>query len=143
MTKKELQQLHNLNREVEMWIKELERLKNGSLISGQVITGLPMNRCKKDRVGDLATSISDLEVFILHNLDRIQKLRREAMEYIDSIEDIVTRQIFYLRCVSGLSWGEVALTVGGGNSEEGVRKRFNRYFQNNSCCSGMSGTTVI
>lgn len=47
--------------------------------------------------------------------------------YIARIDDALTRRIFELRYIDGLSWAQVAKSVGGGNTAEAVRKRHNRY----------------
>ena len=49
--------------------------------------------------------------------------------YIAKIDDALTRRIFELRYIDGLSWAQVAKRVGGGNSVEGVRQRHNRYLR--------------
>ena len=49
--------------------------------------------------------------------------------YIARIDDALTRRIFELRYIDGLSWAQVAKRVGGGNSVEGVRQRHNRYLR--------------
>lgn len=48
--------------------------------------------------------------------------------YIGSIPDSLLRQILTLRFVDGLSWTAVAHKIGGGNTEESVKKAFYRFF---------------
>ena len=55
--------------------------------------------------------------------------RNRLERYIADIPDSLTRQIFALRFINGLSWVHIALDVGGGNTEEGVRKRVYRYLE--------------
>lgn len=56
------------------------------------------------------------------------KLKKQEIEsFIDSIEDSLTRRIFRLRFIEGKNWREVSANIGGGNSEEAVRKRVCRY----------------
>lgn len=51
----------------------------------------------------------------------------EIEEYIAGIEDSVMRQIIRYRYIDGLSWRQVAIRVGGGNTEDGVRKAQDRF----------------
>lgn len=55
--------------------------------------------------------------------------KQEAFDFISRIEDSQTRQIIFLRFIKGLSWGQVAVKIGGGNTDEGVRKRAVRYIR--------------
>lgn len=51
----------------------------------------------------------------------------EIEEYIAGIEDSVMRQIIRYRYIDGLSWRQVAVRVGGGNTEDSVRKAQDRF----------------
>ena len=57
--------------------------------------------------------------------------REEILDYIDTIEDSLTRQIFRYRHIDGLSWQTIALRVGGGNTKDSVRKVHDRYLDKN------------
>ena len=58
--------------------------------------------------------------------------RNRLERYISSIPDSLTRQIFTYRFVNGLNWHQTAMHVGGGNTDESVRKRVYRYLQSTS-----------
>ena len=60
----------------------------------------------------------------------LQDKRLEIDELIGEIDDSLTRQIITLRYVNGLTWGQVAAHIGGGNTADGVRKRCHRYLDN-------------
>ena len=60
-------------------------------------------------------------------IKELVKKKQEAFAFISSIEDSQTRQIIFLRFIKGMTWGQVAIKVGGGNTDEGVRKRAVRY----------------
>ena len=51
---------------------------------------------------------------------------QKIMEYIESIPDSRDRQIVYMRAVKNYSFGRIAKDLGGGNTEDGIRKRYNR-----------------
>ena len=50
-----------------------------------------------------------------------------AIEFIDSIPDPLTRFIFSCRYLDGMSYGEIARKLGGGNTSDGVRKIVDRH----------------
>ncbi|MCD8086475.1 MAG: hypothetical protein LUF28_09200 [Clostridiales bacterium] len=71
----------------------------------------------------------DLQAVIdAKHLQRIHE-RSRLERYIADIDDSLTRMIFRLRFVNGLSWRQVAASVGGGHTEDGVRMRVKRYLE--------------
>ena len=128
MTKAELEQIYYLNRELKMWETELERVRCKSLV-GSPLPGNSHGSGVSDKVADRAERIIELENRIIAKRDEIQRLRDEAVEYIYSIPDSLTRQIVYYRCVSLMSWRRVAYEVGGNNTPDGVRMIYNRFME--------------
>lgn len=126
MTKPELEQIYYLNRELKMWETELERVRCKSLV-GSPLPGVSHGSGVSDKVADRAERIIELENRIIAKRDEIQRLRDEAVEYIESIPDSLTRQIVYYRCVSLMNWRRVAYEVGGNNTPDGVRMIYNRF----------------
>ena len=51
------------------------------------------------------------------------------MEFIEGIEDSLTRQVFSYRFLDGYGWPGVAARVGGGNTSDSVRKIVERYIR--------------
>lgn len=47
------------------------------------------------------------------------------------VYDIITRQAIRFKYVNGLTWSQVAANIGGGSTEEGLRKSVQRFFQEN------------
>ena len=126
MTKAELEQIYYLNRELKLWETELERVRCKSLV-GSPLPGNSHGSGVSNKVADRAERIIELENRIIAKRDEIQRLRDEAVEYIYSIPDSLTRQIIYYRCVSLMSWRRVAYEVGGNNSPDGVRMIYSRF----------------
>ena len=129
MNKRELGQLYYLNREIEqdkLRLLELEAVATDVTVR---ITGLLHGTDLADKTA-LAAEIADLrnEIEIKIKLTIAQYNR--LMRYIHDVEDSFMRQVLMLRHVDGLSWGKVAICVGGGNTEEGVRKAYSRFFRN-------------
>ena len=129
MTKEELKQIYYLNREIKMWRKELERLQCKSLIKGQQITGMPHVPGANDKVGDLVATMADIEAIIRGKLAEIQMQRKRIIEYIDSIDDSLLRQIMFLRNVSCMSWNQIANELG--SNENCVKQIYSRHFRKN------------
>ena len=128
MTKSDLEQIYYLNRELKMWETELERVRCKSLV-GSPLPGNSHGSGFSDKVADRAERIIELENRIIAKRDEIQRLRDEAVEFIYSIPDSLTRQIIYYRCVSLMSWRRVAYEVGGYNTAESVRQIYSRFMR--------------
>lgn len=65
-------------------------------------------------------TLSELEMELLETLNDVE-------EFIASIKDSHMRRIISLRVVDGLSWNKVANRIGGGNTEDSVKKAFYRF----------------
>ena len=127
MTVKEMSQLYYLNREIEHLQRQLEELECLAEGTTQVITGMPHGSGTSDKVGRYAVRIADLRSMIDNRKARCWDELNRLNAYIDGVEDSLTRQILTLRYVNGLSWQQVADSVGGGISADGVRKIQQRY----------------
>lgn len=64
-----------------------------------------------------------------YRLERYQRELIEVEAFIDGIDDVLTQQVFILRFVKGYSWPKVAMEIGGGNTEDSVRKVCSRYLE--------------
>lgn len=67
-------------------------------------------------------TLSELEMELLETLNEVEI-------FISSIKDSHMRRIINLRIVEGLSWNNVARRIGGENTEDSVRKAFDRYMR--------------
>ena len=127
LTVKEMSQLYYLNREIEHLQRQLEELECLAEGTTQMITGMPHGSGTSDKVGRYAVRIADLRSMIDNRKARCWDELNRLNAYIDGVEDSLTRQILTLRYVNGLSWQQVADSVGGGISSDGVRKIQQRY----------------
>lgn len=129
MTIKELSQLYWLNREIEydqQRLKELES-KAGSPASPK-LDGMPKaGTVQGSRLEALASEIIDLQAIIAAKQIQCIHERQRLERYIATVPDSLTRMIMTFRFVNGLPWAQVAYSVGGGNTEESVKKRVYRY----------------
>ena len=127
MTLKELSQLYWLNREIEQDKKRLEELKDMSAISAVKLTGMPRgSSIAGSSIDRYVAEIVDLEAIIQAKIMQCLHERNRLERYIADIPDSLTRQIFTLRFINGLTWLQVAYHVGG-NTESSVRMICQRY----------------
>lgn len=131
MTLKELSQLYYLNREIEMDQRRLRELEAKALPGVQVITGMPHGAGVVDKVGDSAVEMADLQSIIEAKHQRCLYERSRLERYIAGIDDSSLRQIFTYRFINGLPWRQVAACIGGGNTEDSVKKQVYRHLRQN------------
>ena len=129
LTREELKQIYYINNEIKMWQKELDRLECKSLVKGQEITDMPRGSGTSDKVADLAIEKADIKLIIEGKLKEIQLQRKRIIEYIDSIDDSLLRQIMFFRNISCMTWKQIASELGGYNSEECIKKIYQRHFR--------------
>lgn len=130
MTVKELSQLYHLNREIEMDQKRLAELEAAvSCPHSPDMDGMPHAPGYSDALARNIAEIVDLKAIISAKQQQCLHERCRLERYISGISDSLTRMIFTLRFINGLSWYQIATHVGGGNTAEGVRKRVYRHLK--------------
>lgn len=107
----------------------LKNLENAVCPGTPVLTGMPHASGVKDKIGDLAAEIVDVEARIEYLEKEIDKHKNAIENFVCSIDDIYLRTIFRLRFERGLAWKTVATVVGGGNTEDNVRAACYRYLK--------------
>lgn len=131
MTLKELSQLYYLNREIENDRRRLEELE-AKLASPHSpnLSGMPRGTACKNEIESFVADIIDLMAIMAAKQQQCIYEHSRLMRYITEINDSLTREIFIFRFVNGLSWRQVAASVGGNNTEESVKKICYRYLDN-------------
>lgn len=125
--------LQRLNEHFELRIRlakaqeMLESLRAAACPGAAVLTGMPHAPGVKDKVGDLAAEIADMDARIEYLEAKIKQDEREILEYIRAIDDDQLRLIFRLRFIRCLTWGEVASVIGGRNTKDAVKSACYRY----------------
>ena len=130
MTKRELSQLYWLNREIEMdmtRLKELEEMASAPMAVN--MDGMPHGSGPGDALARVVAEIVDLKAIIAAKQQQCIHERSRLERYIADIPDSLTRQIFTLRFINGLSWNQVAQHIGGGNTQDSVRMTCDRYLK--------------
>lgn len=127
--------LEDLNRHLDL-ITDLEKAKdmlqslwNAAYPGGQVLTGMPHALGVKDKIGDLAMDIADLETEIEQLKRRVEESTSVVMPFISSIPDLQTKMVFRIRFCRGYAWKDVAALLGGGNTEASVKSLCYRYLE--------------
>jgi hypothetical protein len=127
VTKKELSQLYYLNREIEEQQRRLRELEESATSCTAHITGMPHASGVADEIGKYAAEIADMRGLLDLNLKKCFYELNRLNRYIASVEDSQMRMILSLRYINGLSWRQIACSIGGGNTENGVRMIHNRF----------------
>lgn len=130
MTLKELSQLYYLNREIERDTERLEALRARASAPGSPnYDGMSKSPSYENRLEHYIAEIVDLEAIIQAKITQCLHERNRLERYIAEIPDSLTRQIFQLRFINGLTWVQIAFSVGGGNTEASVKMICYRYIK--------------
>ena len=128
MTLKELSQLYYLNREIERDQERLEQLRARVSAPGSPnYDGMPKSPSFENRLERYIAEMVDLEAIIQAKITQCLHERNRLERYIAEIPDSLTRQIFQLLFINGLTWVQIAFSVGGGNTEGSVKMICYRY----------------
>jgi len=130
MTKQELSQLYYLNREIEHLKERITELECIATSSTSRITGMPHATDISDKVGKYAAEIVDLKELLDLNLKKCFYELNRLNRYIESIEDSEMRMIMSLRYINGLSWQQVAFSIGE-HDEQYPRRKHNAFLKKN------------
>ena len=126
LTKDELKQIYYINKEIQMWQRELEKIRSQGLVKSPTISDMPKGGQKFD-ISDYVSAIADYEAVIRGLLAKVQIQRKKIIEYIEGVDDSLMKQIIFYRCVSCMTWQKVADAVGGNNTENSVKKAYSRF----------------
>lgn len=122
--------------------KRIDEIEAGELVKDKVrggeggwqnfnIEGVPFKEYETRKTDLLTKRLllnqrkSTLEIL---EFDLLQKTN-EVEEFIVSVEDSRMRRIINLRFIENLSWSEVAIHIGGGNTEDSIKKAFYRFME--------------
>lgn len=129
MTKKELEQLYYLEKEINMCQTELDKIRSQSLIQSPSWQGAGGHSGVSDKVADMAIKEADLAKIIEGLLAESTLQKERIREYVDGIDDCRMRMIMKLRYIELKSWNYIASVLGGNNTANGVRMAHNRFLE--------------
>ena len=128
MTEKQLNQIYYLSKEKKMWenkLKEITEIK----AMGYENSSAGRSSEVSSPVVKLAEQREKIRDIISAKLVEISYVEREILEYINTIDDSLIRQIMIHRHIELKSWVQVANAIGGNNTAESVRKMHDRFLQ--------------
>jgi hypothetical protein len=130
MTLKELSQLYYLDKEIELDRERLVELRANLLCPRSPdYDGMPRNPNPENALERCVAEIVDLEDVIRAKIEQRIYERARLERYISDIPDSLTRQIFTLRFIEGLTWEDVAAKAGGNNTAKNCSNICYRYIR--------------
>lgn len=131
MTRKELERVYYLKRELKIWERRYDELLAD--ISQDTIApdGMPYSKTNKvsSPTESKAIQIADHAELINGHKAKIRIAIREVEAFIFGIEDPLTRQIVELRCIDCMKWADVADHIGSKETAESVRQIYCRFLK--------------
>lgn len=130
MTIKELSRLYYLNKLIERDESRLAELEARLSPGGMSFSRIPQAQKKcANTFEDAAIGMIELKERIL--AERGEYIReRDALEaYINSVKDCRMRLILTYRFVDLMSWTAIAMRIGGGNTDESIKKACYRFLE--------------
>lgn len=144
VTKEILNQYIDLKKEIEETREKIEKNKrqieklekDGNVVDSVTggkggiehfkIEGFPYPEYsrKKTLLYSRQTTLTNLELELMETINQIEL-------FISSVDDSLMRRIINLRFIEKLSWNKVADRIGGANTEDSVRKSFERFMKQN------------
>ena len=88
MTREELSQIYYINKEIVMWEKELEHIREASLMKSKEITDMPFANTNEtgDPVAELAMKMLDIEMIIVGKKKELEYKRMEILKFINDYQ---------------------------------------------------------
>lgn len=129
MSRKELERIFYLKKELSMWQDRLRELQYDIALSPKVIDGMPFQNTNStsDPTQQKAIRLAEVSNVIKGKIAEIQFSIAEIEKFIISIDDSLIRMIIEYRCVNLLKWEEIAGRLGEGYTAESVRQTYHRF----------------
>ena len=134
------ERIASTQRNIENIERRLQKIEAGEIvkdkvyggeggIQGFVIEGVPTAEYETLKTSLLRKKLLlEKQIEIRREQEEVVLLAlTEVEEFIGRIEESHIRRIVRFRVVDGLTWKQVAHRMGGGNTEDGVRKAFDRF----------------
>jgi len=128
MTKKKLSQLYCLNREIKEQQRRLSELEAIETSCAATITGMPKEHSVSDKLAKYTVEIADLKALLDLNLKKCYYELNRLNQYINNIEDGEMQLIFSLRYINGLTWLQIAFSIGE-HDEQYPRRKHNKFIE--------------
>ena len=129
MTNRELSQLYYLKQEIEMKRRKIHELETIAEDTASKIIGTPHPLGINDKIGTTAAEIAYIKAILSLNVQEYYYQYNRLLRYIETIDDSLVRQIMTYRYIDLMTWNDVADTIGGGNTEDSVKKKVYRFLE--------------
>ena len=129
MTLLELNEHFDLLEKLDKAEEVMRALRDASHPQSPKLSGMPRTPGVKDKVGDLAVELADMNSRIRFLQAEISRQEAPIEAFISEIEDDQTRMAFRLRFLRGLSWKEVSSVLGRFTSERSVSELCYKYLR--------------
>ena len=132
MTRKDLEKIYWLKRELKMWEDRLHELEADMAPDTPPHDGMPhsVTNAVKSPTEDKAIAIADHYSIIAGKAAELRMAIKEVETFIVNIEDPIVRQIIEYRCVKLKAWDDIADCMGRPNTAENVRQTYHRFVTN-------------
>lgn len=129
------EEIKEVRQRIEKTERQIEQIEKDGAVCDKVMGGdgglqpfkiegfpYPEYSRKKTLLYSRKATLTNLEMELLETLNKVE-------EFIASLEDSRMRRIINLRFIEGLSWNKVADRIGGGNTEDSIKKAFYRFME--------------
>lgn len=114
MTRKELESVFCLKKELRMWQERLAELQADIALSPKTIDGMPYSKTNttSNPTEKKAIRLAEVAKVIEGKISEIQITLADIEEYITSIDDSEMRQIVENRCIRCMKWEQIGALLG-------------------------------
>lgn len=129
MTVRELSKLYYLKKLIERDTMRISELEARLLPGGMNLTGMPKNPSPKNTMEEVIPLLMDIKDRLRSEQAKYIQERKAIEDYINSVDDYQMRCILSCRFVDLMTWNQTALYIGGGNTENSVKKACYRFLK--------------
>lgn len=119
MLKQDLKNLRYLKKEIARLDLRIEELSSAVTSITKRIDASPRGNRGLNLVRE---ELIDTKIMLEKKKKELAFLQKSAEKFIQTIPESLTRLIISKRYIDGYSWRRIAFEVGGGNTEDGVKK---------------------
>lgn len=136
-TREFLGQYQDINAAINLKLAEISQLRCMALRVTGVMSPNKVQGGGQGRgnLEDIIAKLADLDNEVNQDIDRLLAVKHQIEAYIAAVPDSQIRAILTARHINGMSWTDVAIYVGGGNTADSVRMMHKRFMQSCSQCS--------
>lgn len=127
MTKQELNNLRHFPKEIAALSSHIVQLQTQAEGATRIISGMPGGKIENDYIAKAIAISVDEQKKLRRLILKRQREQARVMEFISQIDDAQLRTIFILRYLKGYTWVKISMEIGGGNTEDAVKKMVERY----------------